>query len=240
MRALQSTYDTDVEHVAYEADGSAELQTVVPGSRAGRVRGQFTSSTSHTRTDISLCDDRDADVVSMARLRKCVCGERPSNQHDMRCRVGIKMINDPENPLNGQFDVYATSDISKGDVGPYSGLVLHDKEIIHMIPQPRMLARCLHFWYALCELDEDLSIFPSFQNPIALINDYCGPDRSAEHKEKTTPPNCRYIAVRVNGWPHIFVTATRDIKAGENLRSDYGDDFWKNHVALTRLVTYIL
>jgi len=95
-----------------------------------------------------------------------------------------------------------------------------------------MLARCLHFWYSLGKVGEDLSIFPSLQNPVALINDFCGPDRRPERKEALPQPNVRYVPVKLNGWPHIFVVATRDIAAGDVLRSDYGDDFWLNHEAL--------
>ena len=53
----------------------------------------------------------------------------------------------------------------------------------------------------------ELSIFPSFQNPMALINDFCGPDRSWNRKQALPPPNCRYMIARVDGWPVVFVVA---------------------------------
>jgi hypothetical protein len=52
---------------------------------------------------------------------------------------------------------------------------------------------------------------------MGLINDYCGPDRRASRKQLLPPPNCCYTAVKVNGWPHVFVVALRPIAKGEPL-----------------------
>ena len=35
--------------------------------------------------------------------------------------------------------------------------------------------------------------------------------------------------MKVNGWPQIFVVATRHIGTGERLLIDYGDAFWEYH-----------
>ena len=61
------------------------------------------------------------------------------------------------------------------------------------------------------------SLFPSLANPMGLINDYCGPDRSPARKARLPPPNCCYTAAKINGWPHIFVVTLRPIARGEAL-----------------------
>jgi hypothetical protein len=163
-------------------------------------------------------------VVNSAMLRQCIVN--PGDCTDMRHSVTVKKVDDPESPLHGQMDVVASARIEAGDMGPYSGLVLHDTEIASYIPHPLLLARCLHFWYSLSELEQDFSIFPSLNNPMALVNDFCGPDRTEDRKAQLASPNCRYMAVKVDGWPYIFVVALRAIEPGEALRIDYGDDFW--------------
>ena len=42
--------------------------------------------------------------------------------------------------------VVAACDIPPGAVGPYSGLVLQDKEIVDVLSSPRHLLDVLHFW----------------------------------------------------------------------------------------------
>ena len=100
------------------------------------------------------------------------------------------------------------------------------------INHPLTLTRCIHFWYSLSEMDQDYSIFPSLRNPMALINDYCGPNRDEASMSTLPPPNCRYCVVKISGWPYIFVVMTRDIEKGEPLRVDYGDNFWTNNERL--------
>ena len=71
------------------------------------------------------------------------------------------------------------------------------------------------------------SIFPFAGNPMALVNDYCGPDRSNANKAKCSDlQNCKYQVVKANGWPYVFLMATKKIPAGQPLRVDYGDAFW--------------
>ena len=100
-----------------------------------------------------------------------------------------------------------------------------------MIHRPRQLGAVLHFWYSLADLGGvfECSIFPSLRNPMGLINDFCGPNRAWDRKQALPPPNCRYMSVRVGGWPMIFVVATRHIGVGERLLIDYGDAFWAHH-----------
>lgn len=40
--------------------------------------------------------------------------------------------------------------------------------------------------------------------------------------------NCRYHQITIDGWPHIFVIAIRDIYADQELLVDYGTNFWTN------------
>jgi|MDSY01.2.fsa_nt_gb hypothetical protein len=71
---------------------------------------------------------------------------------------------------------------------------------------------------------------------MALVNDYCGPDRSDANKAKSKDlQNCKYQVVKANGWPYVFLMATKPIPAGHPLRVDYGDAFWDTWHSLRRL-----
>lgn len=71
---------------------------------------------------------------------------------------------------------------------------------------------------------------------MALVNDYCGPDRSDTNKAECTDlQNCKYQVVKANGWPYVFLMATKRIPAGHPLRVDYGDAFWDTWHSLRRL-----
>ena len=97
------------------------------------------------------------------------------------------------------------------------------------LSRPRQLLALLHFWYSLSDFcGYNLSLFPSLDNPMGMINDFCGPDRSEARKASLPPPNCCYMAAKINSWPHIFVVALREIQPGEVLTVDYGDAFWMN------------
>ena len=64
---------------------------------------------------------------------------------------------------------------------------------------------------------------------MACINDFVGPDRSeATQNQHADQINCQYMVIYANGWPQVFVVASRDIKPGELLRIDYGDNFWSS------------
>lgn len=74
---------------------------------------------------------------------------------------------------------------------------------------------------------DTFSLFPFVGNEMSLVNDFAGPDRSDSNKAQLPPPNCKYQVIKSNGWPYVFVMATRDIQTGEPLRADYGDAFWE-------------
>ena len=53
--------------------------------------------------------------------------------------------------------------------------------------------------------------------------------------------NCEYVTVFIDGWPYVFVVATRLIQIGEPLRADYGGVFWctrGNRDSLSSLVKF--
>lgn len=62
---------------------------------------------------------------------------------------------------------------------------------------------------------------------MSFVNDYAGPNRSDFNKSQVPPPNCKYQVIKSNGWPYVFVMATKNISKGEPLRADYGDAFWE-------------
>ena len=101
--------------------------------------------------------------------------------------------------MQGQGEVVARCAIPPGSVGPYSGLVVQDREIVKVLSRPRQLLALLHFWYSLSDFcGYNLSLFPSLDNPMGMINDFCGPDRSEARKASLPPPNCCYMAAKIN------------------------------------------
>mmetsp|Transcript_21014 Transcript_21014/g.43079 ORF Transcript_21014/g.43079 Transcript_21014/m.43079 type:complete len:84 (+) Transcript_21014:92-343(+) len=46
---------------------------------------------------------------------------------------------------------------------------------------------------------------------------------------------CASKTIKANGWPYVFVMATKDIKAGEALRADYGDSFWETWAEVVKV-----
>ena len=40
--------------------------------------------------------------------------------------------------------------------------------------------------------------------------------------------NVKFYEILVNNWPRVFAVAMEDIKPGQELLGDYGQDFWKN------------
>ena len=45
--------------------------------------------------------------------------------------------------------------------------------------------------------------------------------------------------MKANGWPYVFLMATKKIPAGQPLRVDYGDAFWDTWHSLRRLETSV-
>jgi len=201
------------------------------------------------------CPDEVSPKLEVVRqcLRNEVCED-----HDMRLRVDAKVVSDHSDPLFGELEVVATADIEAGEMGPYAGVLLRDDEVLtHLGQKPRVFLRAMHFWYSVLfdnaldhfDAGKDLhcvsskssamrdtfSLFPFSGNSMALVNDFCGPDRSEANKERCQEPNCKYQTIKANGWPYVFVMATKDIKAGEALRADYGDSFWETWAEVVKV-----
>ena len=80
-----------------------------------------------------------------------------------RQQVDKRRVTDPESGLFGEWDVVANRDLTVGDMGPYSGMVLHDSEVLRYLRRPRQILRAMHFMYSISELEaENLSIYPTF------------------------------------------------------------------------------
>jgi len=55
--------------------------------------------------------------------------------------------------------------------------------------------------------------------------------------DKGKGANTTWAEVLIDGYPHVFVVATRQITAGEELTVDYGEEYWASQRAmLTRLL----
>jgi hypothetical protein len=176
--------------------------------------------------------------LSLSLLRVPSCG----------LKVDIVTVRDKGSPLFGELDVVANRNITVGELGPYAGVLLRDDEVLsHLAQKPRAFLRAMHFWYSVlfdgahgggddglygqgasktAALQGTFSLFPFAGNAMAVVNDFAGPNRSEQHKATCAPPNCKYQVVKANGWPYVFVMATRPIAEGESLRADYGDAFW--------------
>ena len=55
---------------------------------------------------------------------------------------------------------------------------------------------------------------------MAAINDFRGYPEELRTKEEG--PSVIFREVMVDGWPHLFVTANREIMPGEEILADYG------------------
>lgn len=67
-----------------------------------------------------------------------------------------------------------------------------------------------------------------YRNHMAAINDFRG---YAQEKEGAS---CFFREVTIDNWPHLFVTALREIKPGEELLADYGEQYWINQQDLKK------
>ena len=47
-------------------------------------------------------------------------------------------------------------------------------------------------------------------------------------------PNLEFVEYVVKGWPYLFAVAKQDIKTGEELLLDYGEDYWEEEEASKR------
>jgi len=59
-----------------------------------------------------------------------------------------------------------------------------------------------------------------YRNHLAFINDY----RDKERQDRLK--NVTFVEVLHKGWPHIMVIVCHEIKPGEQLLIDYGQDYW--------------
>lgn len=65
-----------------------------------------------------------------------------------------------------------------------------------------------------------------YRNAMAAINDYRGYGRKGA--------SVFFREVMINSWRHLFVTALEDIKPGEELLADYGQQYWDSKQELKR------
>ncbi|KAL7570319.1 hypothetical protein ACA910_017166 [Epithemia clementina (nom. ined.)] len=65
-------------------------------------------------------------------------------------------------------------------------------------------------------------------NESSLINDIRTDVLARERPDREENVGCKEVLL--NKWPHVFLVSTRDIKAGEELITDYGPSYWEKHV----------
>ena len=60
-------------------------------------------------------------------------------------------------------------------------------------------------------------------------------------KEDEKRRNCEFFTVEINGWPHVFVITTKDIKKNKELLMDYGEgytQFFDDKARYQRIMNY--
>ena len=118
--------------------------------------------------------------------------------------VKIRKIDDPNSVLYNQFGLFSTKDFDKFDVvGQYTGNLVNKLEGgIYVASSDN------------CCIDAI-----DAGNELRFINDY----RNVSNIANVTIRIC-YIDKK----PRVLFVVTNEIKEGEQLLTDYGDDYWSN------------
>ena len=70
-------------------------------------------------------------------------------------------------------------------------------------------------------------------SPLMAIND-CRANPFLNLTRKYELENCAFVNAYVRGFAHVFVVATRDIVAGQELLIDYKESYWKERAVMER------
>jgi len=146
--------------------------------------------------------------------------------------VAVKRIGNDDRRLglrgqSGLFCAQAGSGFRANRIlGVYAGRLLTKKEYLEQrLPLPAKLQRSR---YSFIFEDQQLTVDAlESGNQLMLINDYRSDPFAGD--ESDTRVNTQFVEVLVNGWPHLFVATTEEVKPGEELLMDYGDSYWQGH-----------
>jgi len=126
--------------------------------------------------------------------------------------ISIKYINDRIG-----FGAYTQKDLNKGDfIGEYTGSVDH----ISMSSDPT------YAWHYPISHSKEAILQKTLFNEYCINASYFGNELQFVNDNKDSS-NCdiEYIMTK-NKAIHLIYVALKDIKAGEQLTVDYGDDYW--------------
>jgi SET domain-containing protein len=70
-------------------------------------------------------------------------------------------------------------------------------------------------------------------SPLMAIND-CRANPFLNLTRRHAPHNCAFVNAYVRNFAHVFVVATRDIAAGQELLIDYKESYWKERAIMER------
>lgn len=117
--------------------------------------------------------------------------------------VKIEKINDPTSVVFNQYGLFATEDFQKFDIlGQYTGNIVNSSNGgIYVASLDK------------CNIDAQ-----KIGNELRFINDFRNISNSENVVIRTS-----YIDKK----PRVIFIVTKDIKKGDQLLTDYGDDYWK-------------
>jgi len=151
-------------------------------------------------------------IDDITYIDKCIWNGIKSKQFKRKHISGVKIIKITKKThiLKGEYGLFATKIWKTFDIiGQYTGqIVTPDIEGIYV-------ANMFNDTYK-----DDLRYSVNAEimgNETRYINDYRG------IKDK---PNCKFIKTYIEGLPVIAVVVIIDINKGDEILTDYGDDYW--------------
>ena len=145
--------DTDSSSLRRQAMETNTILEFPENSRAKRrftEQGQGGSGSvfgSRGQGQLKVAEDCPEDIKPALDVVRACLRSDPDPQHDLRFAVDTPIVRDENSGLFGEYDVIANRDVHPGEMGPYSGTVLRDDEVLrHLAKKPRVFLRAMHFW----------------------------------------------------------------------------------------------
>lgn len=141
---------SSLRHQAIETNTILEFPECSRAKRRFTEQGQGGSGSvfgSRGQGQLKVADDCPGDIKPALDVVRACLRSDPDPLHDIRFAVDTPVVSDEDSGLFGEFDVIANRDILPGEMGPYSGTVLRDDEVLrHLAKKPRVFLRAMHFW----------------------------------------------------------------------------------------------
>jgi hypothetical protein len=71
-----------------------------------------------------------------------------------------------------------------------------------------------------------IDAYGKYESVGSMANDYAGYARTYNLRSHAHAQNAEFVEVTIDGWPHMFLVALRDIAIGEEILVSYGDAYW--------------